>query len=200
MARWKRVLDVLLGGVFMSIGAVIIAVLWLIVRLDGGPGFFGHTRIGKHGRLFRCWKIRTMVPDAERHLSRHLADDPNAAAEWRDSRKLRRDPRITRLGGVLRRTSLDELPQLWNVMRGDMSLVGPRPVTFDEIEKYGAARWAYLAMKPGITGLWQVSGRNDVSYRERVRLDVEYLDRGSLRTDLGILLRTVAAVFRRSGH
>lgn len=167
---------------------------------DGGPGFFGHRRIGRNGEVFRCWKIRTMVVDAEARLAEHLASDPEAAAEWERDHKLRDDPRITRLGAFLRATSLDELPQIWNVLKGEMSFVGPRPVVRDEMRKYGAARTAYLAMKPGITGLWQVSGRNDVSYDERVAMDVEYVSSVSLLTDVRLILLTGLSIVDRTGR
>lgn len=141
-----------------------------------------------------------MVPDAAERLQRHLAENPDAAIEWRETRKLTRDPRITQLGALLRKTSLDELPQLWNVLRGDMSFVGPRPVPDDELELYGSARGAYEQMRPGITGLWQVSGRNDVLYAQRVALDVDYLRRMSLGLDLWIMLRTALVVVKPTGR
>ena len=172
----------------------------MIVALDGANPFFGHRRVGRDGRVFRCWKLRSMVPDAEARLARHLAENPAAAREWAAARKLSQDPRVTRVGRVLRRTSLDELPQVWNVLLGEMSLVGPRPVTTEELMRYGPARWAYLGVRPGITGLWQVRGRNRLSYAERVRLDAEYARDASLALDLGLLLRTVPAVLRLTGQ
>ncbi|SDF18677.1 sugar transferase [Limimaricola pyoseonensis] len=195
----KRGLDLLLCLVLLPTILPIIAFLYLLVRLDGGPGFFGHQRIGRDGRRFRCWKIRTMVPDAQERLAALLAADPEARAEWQRDRKLRRDPRVTRLGGFLRASSLDELPQIWNVLRGEMSLIGPRPITAAELMRYGAEKGVYLALRPGITGLWQVSGRNDLSYDQRVRLDAEYQARVSLGTDLRILYRTAGAVLMRTG-
>ena len=142
-----------------------------------------------------------MVPDAEARLDQYLSGNPAAAAEWRRFRKLTDDPRITRIGDFLRRTSLDELPQIWNVLRGDMSFVGPRPVMQDELdEHYGAARAAYCASRPGITGLWQVSGRNDLSYAERVELDVDYTRRAGLGLDVWIILRTAGVVVRPTGR
>jgi lipopolysaccharide/colanic/teichoic acid biosynthesis glycosyltransferase len=160
---------------------------------------FGHARVGRGGRMFRCWKIRTMVPDAESRLAAYLNLNPAAAAEWDAERKLNDDPRITRIGDIMRRTSLDELPQIWNVLIGEMSFVGPRPVTADELGKYGISRSAYCAMRPGITGLWQVSGRNEVSYAERVALDVDYLRRMSLALDLSIIARTAGVIVRPTG-
>ena len=140
-----------------------------------------------------------MVPDAQARLESLLAADPEARAEWDRDRKLRKDPRVTRIGRFLRRTSLDEVPQLWNVLRGEMSLIGPRPVTAPELEKYGARSWAYLSVRPGITGLWQVSGRNATRYEDRVQMDVDYTHGMSLLWDVWILIRTVGAVIRRTG-
>lgn len=195
----KRMVDIGLALLMLPIIIPIVAVLYLPVRREGGPGFFGHARIGRDGAVFRCWKIRTMVPDAQARLEALLASDPAARAEWERDRKLRNDPRVTRLGNFLRRTSLDELPQIWNVLKGDMSLIGPRPVTAEELERYDYHVWAYLAMRPGITGLWQVSGRNDLSYAERVQLDVSYCQSVSFGTDMRILARTAGAVLQRTG-
>jgi exopolysaccharide production protein ExoY len=162
---------------------------------------YRHTRIGLNARPFHCLKFRTMAEGADQLLARHLADNPQAAAEWAAQRKLANDPRITRLGNLLRKTSLDELPQLLNVLRGQMSLVGPRPVVHDELEEhYGAdGRTAYAAARPGITGLWQISGRSGTTYKERVTLDIAYVHTWSLLLDIKILLRTVPAVLARRG-
>lgn len=195
----KRWLDII-GVILLSpLVLPLVAGLWVLVRLDGGAGLFGHLRVGKEGSQFRCWKIRTMVPDAEAHLAAHLVMHPKAAKEWAESYKLVDDPRITRIGRILRKTSLDELPQLWNVLRGEMSLVGPRPVPQKELVEYAGYEWAYMMMRPGITGVWQVTGRNNTSYRDRVRMDVGYLLKTSLRTDLTILWHTVGVVLRRTG-
>jgi lipopolysaccharide/colanic/teichoic acid biosynthesis glycosyltransferase len=166
---------------------------------DGGPPLFAHRRVGREGRGFRCLKFRSMAVDAESRLERLLASDPAARREWEADHKLRRDPRVTPLGRILRKTSLDELPQLINVLRGEMNLVGPRPVVQAEACKYGHRFVHYCAVRPGITGLWQVSGRNNTSYGRRVALDVLYTRRKSLRLDLAILLRTVPAVLMRDG-
>jgi lipopolysaccharide/colanic/teichoic acid biosynthesis glycosyltransferase len=190
----KRVFDIVLSVVLLPVLLPVIAALWVLTRRDGGPGFFGHTRVGLNGRSFKCWKIRSMVVDAEPRLQAHLAENPEAAAEWARDHKLAEDPRITRLGNFLRRSSLDELPQIWNVLKGEMSFVGPRPVTRIEMRKYGHCRTAYLSLKPGITGLWQVSGRNEVSYDERVAMDVQYLQTMSIWTDIKIILKTAGAV------
>jgi exopolysaccharide production protein ExoY len=195
----KRALDLFLVLILTPLALPLVLVLTSLVRLDGGCAFFVHNRVGLGGRSFPCLKIRSMVPDAEERLKQVLDHSPEAAALWKRERKLALDPRITPLGRFLRRTSLDELPQLWNVIRGDMSLVGPRPVTEEELELYGPAKWAYLRRTPGITGLWQVSGRNSVSYDERVALDVAYSKNLSFMTDISILLRTASAVIRRTG-
>ncbi|AMY69380.1 sugar transferase [Frigidibacter mobilis] len=196
----KRIFDILLAILILPVVAPVIGVLWLLTRLDGGKGFFGHTRIGRGGAAFKCWKIRTMVPDAEAKLQHYLAENPVAAAQWVREYKLDNDPRITRIGNFLRKTSLDELPQIWNVLCGEMSFVGPRPVIEAELVKYHGSEWAYLSMRPGITGLWQVSGRNDVSYDERVQLDVTYSRSMSLGADLRIILKTASAVLNRTGR
>jgi len=195
----KRALDLALTLCAAPLALPLIALLWLLVRAGGAPGFFAHIRIGRHGRPFRCWKLRTMRPDAAECLARLLAENPHAAAEWADHFKLRFDPRITRIGRFLRRSSLDELPQLLNVLRGEMSLVGPRPVTREELPRYGAAASTCLSCRPGLTGPWQVSGRNDISYRERVRLDAHYARSHGLSEDVLILLRTVRVVLAKTG-
>ena len=169
------------------------------VKCDGGPALYGQTRIGRSGRHFRCWKFRTMVIGAEQKLQALLASDPAAAAEWAATQKLASDPRVTGIGGVLRKTSLDELPQLLNVLRGDMSLVGPRPITDAEVERYADDIACYYAVRPGVTGLWQISGRSETTYTRRVQLDVRYVRTWSLWQDLSILFRTIPAVLLRRG-
>jgi lipopolysaccharide/colanic/teichoic acid biosynthesis glycosyltransferase len=197
----KRAFDVVLALLLLALTSPLLLLLAGAARLDGGPALYAHHRVGRGGRAFRCLKFRTMVPGADRILAEHLARDPAARAEWEATRKLRRDPRITRVGRLLRSTSLDEMPQIVNVLRGEMSFVGPRPVVPDELdEHYGLiGRGAYLSVRPGITGLWQVSGRSDTGYEERVALDIAYVRRPSFRQDLVILLRTVGAVLRRQG-
>lgn len=196
----KRGFDILFALFLLPILAPLICMLWAAVRLDGGPGFFGHTRIGRNGQPFKCWKVRSMVVDAEARLQSYLDANPDAAAEWARDHKLTDDPRVNRLGHILRKTSLDELPQIWNVLKGEMSFVGPRPIVTKELAKYGSGVSAYLAQKPGITGLWQVSGRNDISYDERVALDVSYLSRCSFGLDLKIIAKTGAAVLGTTGR
>jgi Undecaprenyl-phosphate galactose phosphotransferase WbaP len=191
----KRSMDVVLtvcGGVCIL---PVVGVLAALVKLTSrGPVFYGHTRIGERGRTFSAWKFRSMVVNGEDILREHLAGNPDARLEWDRDRKLKNDPRVTPVGAFLRKTSLDELPQLWNVLRGDMSLVGPRPIVRDEIVKYGRCYKIYKAVRPGITGLWQVSGRNDTTYGERLRYDEFYVRNWSPWLDMHILARTVATL------
>ncbi|MCA3342626.1 MAG: sugar transferase [Roseomonas sp.] len=196
----KRSLDIIGAGIGLVLLSPFFLIVALLVRADGGPAFFAHQRVGRGGKPFGCLKFRSMVVDSQTHLEALLASDPAALAEWEATRKLKNDPRITRIGRFLRSTSLDELPQLINVLRGEMSLVGPRPVQEAEIDRYyGASAVHYMAVRPGITGLWQVSGRSETSYESRVALDVAYVSRPSLLADLSILLRTPVAVLSRRG-
>lgn len=197
--RAIRVLDVMGALAGLVLAAPVLAVLALLIARDGGPVLFGQIRVGRNGQGFRCLKLRSMAADAEARLASVLDSDPAAAAEWAASRKLKNDPRITRLGHFIRKTSLDELPQLWNVLKGDMSLVGPRPVVPDEIGMYGAAAADYMAVRPGLTGLWQVSGRSDCDYDTRIALDTEWTRSRSITRYLSIVLRTVPAVLTRQG-
>jgi lipopolysaccharide/colanic/teichoic acid biosynthesis glycosyltransferase len=196
----KRVLDLVIAGALLPIVLPLIAVLCVLVRRDGAPGLFAHRRIGKGGATFTCWKIRTMVPDADAQLGTYLAANPTAAAEWDRSQKLQHDPRTTRLGRRLRRTSLDELPQIWNVLRGEMSLVGPRPVTQPELARYGLRAAAYLSLKPGVTGLWQVAGRADGCYAERLQMDQTYALSVGMFQDLSLIARTALVLVRPTGR
>jgi lipopolysaccharide/colanic/teichoic acid biosynthesis glycosyltransferase len=198
----KRALDIIGAGLGLVVLSPLFLIVALMLRADGGPAFFAHQRVGRGGKLFGCLKFRSMVIDSQARLEALLASDPAARAEWEATRKLKNDPRITRIGRFLRSTSLDELPQLINVLLGEMSLVGPRPVQEAEIDRYyGASAAHYMAVRPGITGLWQVSGRSETSYESRVALDVAYVSRPSLLADLSILLRTpVAVVSRRGAH
>ncbi|MFC7474712.1 sugar transferase [Dankookia sp. GCM10030260] len=197
----KRGLDLLGAGTLLALALPLMLLIALIVRGDGGPILFRHPRVGRGGRAFPCLKFRSMVTDADKRLAALLATDPVAAEEWATRRKLPRDPRITRIGGFLRRTSLDELPQLLNVLRGEMSLVGPRPVVREELDLHysPAAAAAYCEMRPGITGLWQISGRSDTTYAERVGLDSRYVRDWAIGLDIAILLKTIPAVLRRRG-
>jgi Undecaprenyl-phosphate galactose phosphotransferase WbaP len=196
----KRTLDVLGAGAILLVLSPLFLVLASLTRRDGGPAFYAHTRIGQGGRGFGCLKFRSMVTDSQARLDALLAADPAARAEWEATRKLKNDPRVTAVGRFLRKTSLDELPQLINVLRGEMSLVGPRPVVAAELSTYyGAAAAHYMSVRPGITGLWQVSGRSDTSYAQRVALDVAYATKPSLWQDIKILLRTPMVVLARRG-
>ena len=196
----KRALDMIGAGIGLMLLSPFFLIVALMVRADGGPAFFAHQRVGRGGKLFGCLKFRSMVIDSQARLETLLANDPAARAEWEATRKLKNDPRITRIGRFLRSTSLDELPQLINVLCGEMSLVGPRPVQEAEIDRYyGASAAHYMAVRPGITGLWQVSGRSETSYESRVALDVAYVSRPSMIADLTILLRTPVAVLSRRG-
>lgn len=196
---FKRVFDIVLVLLLLPFIGLVIALLALATRRDGGPAFYGHVRIGRGGRPFSCWKIRTMVTDSGARLAAHLAADPAAAAEWARDFKLRHDPRITPLGNFLRKTSLDELPQIWNVLKGEMSFVGPRPVTREELARYKTAAKAYLAVRPGITGIWQVSGRNDIPYQTRITLDENYAKNINLKQDIKIIIKTANAVMTKTG-
>ena len=190
----KRMVDVVGVLILLAIlSPVIVGVVVCLLR-SGGPMVFRHERIGVGGRPFKCYKFVTMVQNADAVLSELLRTRPDLREEWRRDHKLRNDPRVTPVGAFLRRTSLDELPQLWNVLKGDMSLVGPLPIVQEETVKYGSALRHYFAMRPGLTGLWQVSGRNDTAYRRRVAMDRAYVRHASFTFDLWILLRTVGVV------
>ena len=195
-----RGLDILVSlGLLVFLAPLMLLVVGLIFLANPGPALFGHTRIGRGGKSFKCLKFRSMVTDAEKRLADLLARDPKARAEWEADHKLRRDPRITAIGGFLRNSSLDELPQLVNVFKGEMSLVGPRPIVQDEAARYGRYFDVYCRVRPGITGLWQISGRNDVSYRRRVALDVAYVRSQSFRLNLKILMMTGPSVLLQRG-
>jgi Undecaprenyl-phosphate galactose phosphotransferase WbaP len=196
----KRMIDSILTLVALITLLPLLLVIALVVRLTSkGPVFYSQPRLGQNETHFRAWKFRTMVADADAALANHLASNPTARREWQQDHKLKRDPRITTIGRILRKTSLDELPQLWNVLQGEMSLVGPRPIIDEEIRKYGDAYEIYSRVRPGITGLWQVSGRNNTTYQERVALDVFYVRNWSLWLDLYILASTVRVVVLQEG-
>lgn len=195
----KRTLDVMGAIVLAIVFSPLISAIAVLMQRQGGSIIYKHRRIGRDGRVFECLKFRTMVPNADQVLRELLERDPVIKAEWLRDHKLRCDPRVTRLGRFLRRTSLDELPQLWNVMRGEMSLVGPRPVVREELLRYGRNVRTYLSAKPGITGLWQVKGRNDTDYRRRVVLDTYYVRNQNLLLDLYILVKTTRVVLGGSG-
>jgi exopolysaccharide production protein ExoY len=195
-----RVLDIVASILLLIFFAPLMTIVAAILYFnDPGPLFFGQLRLGRGGETFRCWKFRSMVVDAEVRLADLLRNNPAARAEWAIGQKLRDDPRITEVGRFLRRSSLDELPQLFNVLKGEMSLVGPRPIIHAEIERYGRYFIEYCHVRPGITGLWQISGRNHTTYRRRVALDVTYARAKCLRLDLAILLLTVPRVLLARG-
>jgi Undecaprenyl-phosphate galactose phosphotransferase WbaP len=191
----KRTLDMIICGCAAVVLLPLFAILYMAVRLSSpGPVLYGQRRIGQSRGGFTAWKFRTMVPNADAVLEFHLERDPELQAQWRRDHKLKQDPRVTRIGKLLRKTSLDELPQIWNVLRGEMSLVGPRPIVNAEIEKYGKRFDLYCRVRPGITGMWQISGRNDTTYEERTQFDEYYVRNWSIWLDLFILLKTIKTV------
>ncbi len=197
----KRGMDLVLARLLLPFLAPIILVVWALTRLDGGPGFYGQSRIGINGKIFRCWKIRTMRMNAEQVLKELCDKDPAIAEEWHKNQKLENDPRITRIGGFLRATSLDELPQIWNVICGDMSFIGPRPFMTSQEHLYkNAGGEAYYHLRPGITGPWQVDGRGVTTFVDRIRYDEEYLATLSFRHDLRFVWKTIGVLLNRTGH
>ncbi|MES2983750.1 MAG: undecaprenyl-phosphate galactose phosphotransferase WbaP [Pseudomonadota bacterium] len=195
----KRLFDITVSGTLLLLISPLMLALAVLTKRDGGPVFFGHARIGKKGAVFQCLKFRSMVHNAQAILAQHLAENPTARAEWEADHKLKNDPRITGFGAFLRRSSLDELPQLFNVLKGEMSLVGPRPIVAGEVAKYAHDIAHYYRVSPGITGLWQVSGRNDVTYDQRVQMDSWYVRNWSLWHDVAIMCKTVPALLKRRG-
>lgn len=196
---FKRCADIVGALLLAFIFSPLIVSILLYMRREGGSAIFRHKRVGRNGEIFECLKFRTMVPNAQQALRDLLAGDPALREEWDRDHKLRDDPRVTRLGRFLRSSSLDELPQIWNVLKGEMSLVGPRPVTREELLRYGRNMLLYMMVKPGITGLWQVSGRSNTDYRRRVAIDVCYVRNQSVLLDLWILLKTTRVVLGRHG-
>lgn len=194
----KRAFDVSIVVASLPFVLIIIALLAVCVAMRGGAPFYTQDRVGHGGRVYRIWKLRTMIVDADAHLERHLAEDAAAHSEWTTTQKLKNDPRITKFGRFLRRSSLDELPQLWNVLRGEMSLVGPRPMMPNQTEIYHGT--AYYNLRPGISGSWQVSARNTSSFAERAVFDADYGQKVSFAEDVRILAATVRVVFRGTGY
>ena len=191
----KRMMDVTIAATALVVLSPILIMVAALVRLRMGGGIlYSQPRVGRDGLLFDCYKFRTMVPGGEALLQAYFIDNPDAKAEWDESQKLKNDPRVTRIGRWLRKSSLDELPQLFNVLIGDMSCVGPRPVVEEELKRYGAHAADYTSVRPGLTGIWQISGRNRLSYPERVKLDVDYIRQWSLKRDIAILIMTIPAV------
>jgi Undecaprenyl-phosphate galactose phosphotransferase WbaP len=196
----KRLLDVLLSlALGFALAPFLLTIALLVKITSPGPALYGHTRLGRNGKPFRAYKFRSMTIDADRRLRELLENDPQARSEWEASRKLKNDPRVTKLGRFLRRTSLDEFPQLANVLKGDMSLVGPRPIVDEEVPKYGEDFNRIFSVRPGLSGLWQVSGRSDTDYRERVAFDTYYLQSWSVWLDLWVLYKTIGVVLKGKG-
>lgn len=195
---FKRALDIALVLLAFPVVLPVILILACAIMLDGHAPFFTQQRLGRYGSSFRLWKLRSMVPDADARMGAHLAQNPEAKAEWDLTQKLKVDPRITPFGHFLRKTSLDELPQLFNVLKGDMSLVGPRPMMVEQAQLYPGAD--YYRLRPGVTGLWQVSDRNNSTFAARATFDAEYADKMSLRYDATIMVQTVAVVLRCTGY
>lgn len=196
----KAVFDRVFAALALLFFAPFLILISLVIFLgDGGPILFRHKRVGRDGRSFNCLKFRTMANNAEERLSAILASDPKARAEWEANQKLEDDPRITCVGEFFRKTSLDELPQFWNVLRGEMSVVGPRPIVEEEAKHYGEHFEDYLSVRPGVTGLWQVMGRSRTTYTERVAMDVDYVRNRSFRMDLWIILKTIKVMLLRDG-
>lgn len=196
----KRLLDVGFASLALLCLAPVMAIIFLIIKLgEKGPALFKQERVGLNGRPFGCYKFRSMVLDADETLLEYLAQNPEARSEWDRSQKLTNDPRVTSFGLFLRKSSLDELPQLFNVLIGQMSIVGPRPILASETARYEDKLGYYLSVKPGLTGLWQVSGRSDCTYPERVNLDVRYVRELSLGTDAQILFKTIPAILKQRG-
>lgn len=196
--KLKRMLDISLTLLGSVIVLPVVIVMALLVALDGHNPFYSQLRVGKNGNTFRLWKVRTMTVDADERLETYLTANPDAREEWELHQKLKRDPRITKVGRILRKTSLDELPQLWNVLTGSMSLVGPRPMMPEQQDDYYGS--AYYRLLPGVTGLWQISDRNQCRFADRAMFDDEYDRTVSFKTDIKTLLRTVAVVIRGTGY
>lgn len=195
---FKRFLDVLFVVLALPVVLPVVLVLAVLVAKDGANPFYGQRRVGRNGQIFTMWKLRSMVPNADALLEEHLSKSVLARREWEVTQKLRDDPRITPIGKLVRKTSLDELPQLWNVLTGEMSLVGPRPMMPEQRKLYPGT--AYLALRPGLTGLWQISERNASSFASRAEYDATYAQDLSLKTDMGILMATVGVVIRATGY
>ncbi|MDE7391049.1 MAG: sugar transferase, partial [Treponemataceae bacterium] len=196
----KRLVDIFL----ILLSAPLVIPLTLIVALaikKNGPGpvFYGHTRVGRNGRPFKCWKFRSMCADADKQLEKILAENPEMRAEWEKDRKLTNDPRITKIGKFLRKTSIDEIPQLFNILTGEMSFIGPRPVTEPELSKYGDKSHLILSVQPGLSGMWQISGRSDTGYEDRIVLDSYYIQNWSIWLDLWIIIKTIHVVLKGKG-
>jgi Undecaprenyl-phosphate galactose phosphotransferase WbaP len=196
----KRVLDLVFTALLAPFLSLIVGLLAVLIRFeDGGPAFYGNERVGHGGKRFKAWKLRSMVTNGDAVLEAYLKSHPDEAASWRVTQKLKRDPRVTRIGRIIRKTSLDELPQFWNVITGEMSVVGPRPILEYQVPLYGHSYNLYTQVRPGITGLWQISGRNKLTFAERAKLDRYVIQNWSVWLDIYILARTPVAVFTANG-
>ena len=196
----KRLIDIVLSASALVVGSPLFLGIWIAIRVSSpGPAIFRHRRIGAGGVYFDCFKFRTMVQNADELLEDVLSVHPDLREEYELTYKLKDDPRVTRIGNMLRKTSLDEFPQFWNVLKGDMSIVGPRPIVTAEVERYGHWLPLILELRPGITGLWQVSGRNDTTYAERIALDRRYALTRNIATDFSIMLKTPSVMIKRNG-
>lgn len=197
---FKRLIDLLLLLISAPVTIPVTIVISIIVKATSkGPVFYGHKRIGKDGHEFKCWKFRSMVIDADKQLEKILAENPEMRAEWEKDRKFTNDPRVTKVGKILRKTSLDEIPQFFNILTGEMSFIGPRPVTTPELEKYADMADFILSVKPGLSGMWQISGRSDTGYEERITLDSYYIQNWSVWLDIWIIIKTIYVVIKGKG-
>lgn len=196
----KRALDIILALALLPVAAIIVTIGALGLMAQGHKPFFTQQRLGRNGHSFRIWKLRTMAENADVMLQRILDRDPMRRAEWNSTQKLKNDPRVTTLGAILRKTSIDELPQLLNVLRGDMSMIGPRPMMLEQAAIYGPDLQNYLSLRPGITGQWQVTERNNADFSKRAATDTDYARHLNFRTDLGIAARTITTMLRGTGH
>lgn len=198
--KLKRIIDILLVLSILPLALPLLGAILVLVCLDSpGEPLFLQERVGKGGRRFKVWKVRTMVQNADQVLEEYLNGHPELLPEWAKTRKLKNDPRVTRIGRILRHTSLDELPQVWDVLKGDMSLVGPRPLLPGEIDEYGGRYNLYKQVVPGLTGLWQTLGRNDLEFQQRAQLDEEYILNWSIMMELTILVKTIKVVITGYG-
>lgn len=193
----KRILDVMLATIALIILSPFFLLIGIIIKLDSkGPIFFTHNRIGKNGKPFKMYKFRTMYQNAQEMINDFTEEQMK---EWKENYKLKNDPRITKIGNILRKTSLDELPQIWNIIKGDLSIIGPRPVIDEELEKYGSNKEKFLSITPGLTGYWQANGRSDTTYEERMEMELYYVDHISWKLDVKIFFKTIISVIKKEG-
>ena len=196
----KRCVDIFLLLISSPVTIPLVLIVSILVKCTSkGPVFYGHKRIGRNGKEFKCWKFRSMAIDADKQLEKILAENPKMREEWERDRKFTDDPRVTKIGKILRKTSIDEIPQFFNVLTGEMSFIGPRPVTKPELEKYGSKADYVLTVKPGLSGMWQISGRSDTGYEERITLDSYYIQNWSVWLDLWIIIKTIYVVLKGKG-